>query len=133
MERWLVFWLRLDAGVLLLALLAVFFPFRWMAWVNDAFGMRPLEDTPLVNYLTRSLSLLYAYHGALLGYASLDVRRHRRMIAFLGVANVAFGVGMFLLDALIGMPPIWILLEGPAVCVGGAGILLFLRLSTNEN
>ncbi len=63
-EKILAVVLRVTAGVLLLALAPVFFPQAWMAAINQAAGLGELPDTAIVGYLTRSLSAMYAFHGA---------------------------------------------------------------------
>jgi hypothetical protein len=126
-EKWLIFWLRLSAVVLLLALVAVFLPFRWMAEINNALGFETLPDTPLVNYLTRSLSAVYALLGVLTWVLSRDVRRYGPLILCVGVAYLVFGASLVVLDFTIDMPLLWALLEGPIVIVTGAIQLWLLK------
>src|SRR3954453_5263154 len=106
-EKWLVLWLRLSAVVLLLAVIAVFLPDRVMAEINNALGMTALSDTPLTNYLTRSLSALYGFLGILTWVLSLDMRRYRPLIVCVGVSYLLFGMFLLVLDFTIGMPLIW--------------------------
>src|SRR5262245_3261265 len=106
-ERWLVWWLRLSAGVLLLALVAVFMPYSWMAAINDWLGFSPLPDTPLVSYLTRSLSAVYAMIGVLVLVLASDVRRYAPLIAWLGVLYLILGALLLVLDFTVGMPLAW--------------------------
>jgi hypothetical protein len=127
METLLVWWLRICAAVLLLAAPAIFLPFGTMKAINDALGLAPLPDTPLLNYLTRSISALYVYQGALNLILSFDIRRHRPLIVFVAWANVTLGVFLLVLDPLAGMPLYWTLLEGPVVLAAGAVMLWLLR------
>src|SRR5438874_1737454 len=63
-ERALFWVLRLNAGVLLLALPCALLPFAWMDVVHrDAPGLGPLPDLPITRYMARSLSLVYAGRG----------------------------------------------------------------------
>src|SRR5262245_47196659 len=125
-EKWLVIWLRLSAAVLLMALGAVFLPFSWMSTTNEWLGLDPLKETPLMNYLTRSLSAVYALLGVLTFALSLDVRRYRPLIAWLAVAYLVFGPFLVALDLLVGMPLYWVLIEGPVVVTTGAVQLLLV-------
>ena len=122
-ERLLVLILRLGAALLLLSLAPALMPFSWMQAIHRALGMGELIETPLNHYLTRSLSALYAVHGALLLYLSFDVRRYRSLIGFLGAANVVFGGFMIGLDLVAGMPPVWTLAEGPFILASGLLLL----------
>ena len=121
-EKILAVILRATAGVLLLALAPVFFPQAWMAAINWAVGLGELPDTAIVGYLTRSLSAMYAFHGALLLYISLDVRRYRPLIICLAGVGMIFGAFMLSLDIRLGMPVAWTVCEGPAVIVLDAAI-----------
>lgn len=114
-EKILAVILRCSAGLLLLALAPIFFPHSWMAAINRAIGLGELPDTAIVGYLTRSLSALYAYHGALLLYLSLDVRRYLPLIRCLAVVNMVFGALLLSLDIYLGMPRPWTIGEGPFI------------------
>jgi hypothetical protein len=124
-DKILAILLRITAGVLLLAMAAVFFPQAWMAAINRAAGQGELPDSAIVGYLTRSLSALYAFHGALVLYVSLDVGRYRPFIIFLAAEGMVFGIFMLTLDVALGMPPAWTVCEGPFIFVLSAAILAF--------
>src|SRR5262245_41157498 len=111
----LVLVLRFCAAVLLLALVAVVMPFSWMAAIHVRLGLGELPDVPLMSYLTRSLSGLYAFHGALIWFLSTDVRRYAPVLRFLAWCSMAFGVGMVFLDLAVGMPVGWVVMEGPII------------------
>ncbi|MGA2060817.1 MAG: hypothetical protein ABSG67_10080 [Thermoguttaceae bacterium] len=121
-EKILAILLRITAGVLLLALAPVFFPQAWMAAINRAVGLGELPDTAIVGYLTRSLSAMYAFHGALMLYVSLDVRRYRPLIICLAALGMVFGAFMLSLDIRLGMPVAWTICEGPVIIVLCAAI-----------
>jgi hypothetical protein len=116
-ERILTVVLRISAGVMLLALAPVFFPHSWMAAINRAAGLGELPDTAIVGYLSRSLSALYAFHGALVLYMSFDVRRWLPIIRFLAGAGMTFGALMLALDIYLLMPRPWTICEGPLIIV----------------
>jgi len=131
-EKTLVLILRLAAVTLLLALGAIFLPFSWMAAVHAWLGLGELADTPLTGYLTRSLSALYAFHGAILFLVSLDVRRYGPLIRLLAVGNIVFGAVLLILDLSLGLPLFWTLSEGPSVMALGA-VLFWLQRRCPEN
>ena len=117
-ERLLVLLLRVSAAVLLLALVPAFMPFSWMQAVHRAIALGELAETSLNDYLTRSLSALYAFNGAVLLYLSFDVRQFRSLIRFLGVAHVVFGGFLLGLDLYTGLP--WFCrLIGPGASFSG--------------
>lgn len=119
-EKTLVWLLRISGIILLTALLPVVMPFGWMQVIHRYLGMGELPAGPIMGYLTRSLSLFYAVHGALIIFVSLDLRRYLPFVKFLAVVSILFGIGMTVLDAAVGMPLKWILCEGPLVIVLGA-------------
>jgi hypothetical protein len=77
--------------------------------------MGELPAGPIVGYLARSLSVMYAMHGAVLLFLSLNVRRYVPVVKFVAVVTILFGLGMLALDVAVGMPPFWIACEGPAL------------------
>jgi hypothetical protein len=122
-ERALTLLLRLAAAMLLLAVVPVVMPFRWMGGIHRFIGLGGLPDALIVHYLTRSASALYAFHGAIILFISCDVRRYRTFILFLGWLSTAFGAVMLVLDIAIGMPLPWIIGEGPFVIALGIAIV----------
>jgi hypothetical protein len=124
-EKTLTILMRLAGVLLLTALIPVVMPFAWMKDIHRALGMGELPEGPIMGYLTRSLSAMYAMHGALVFFVSLDVRRYLPVVKFLAVLGVVFGSGMLVLDIVVGMPPRWIAGEGPFIIVLG-GVMLWL-------
>lgn len=115
-DRALALLLRLIGAALLLALLAVVLPFPAMDAIHrDALGLGPLPDGVIVQYLSRTVSLLYAVHGAVMVYVSFDVPRYRPLIVVLGVLNGLFGASAFAVDLTFGMPLWWAAWEGPVI------------------
>jgi hypothetical protein len=119
-ESFLRFVLRWEGSVTLLALVAVVMPYSWMDATHQWLGLGRLPDQPIVGYLTRSLSALYALLGGLLWALSFDLQRHRPTICFLGVAIVIFGAMLTAIDWVEGLPLWWRVWEGPWVMVMGA-------------
>ena len=122
-ERALVVLLRVSAVVLLTALFAVALPTEWMAAIHQWIGLGELPRAPITEYLARSLSLFYALFGGLIWLVSLDLRRYRLVVLYLGWTGVAFGVVMTLVDLAAPMPLNWTLSEGPGAIVLSAVIL----------
>ena len=123
-DRILVWLLRVSGAMTLTALGAVFMPYEWMNLIHQRLGMGDLPNMPIVGYLTRSVSALYALHGALLIFVSLDVHRYLPIVRFLGWAGVVMGVLLFGLDRAVGMPVPWANLEGPFVVAISVVILV---------
>ena len=124
-QKTLVALMRLAAVMLLTALIPAVMPFAWMKDIHRSLGMGDLPEGPIMGYLTRSLSAMYAMHGALLFFLSLDIRRYLPMVKFLAVLSILFGSGMLVLDTTVGMPPSWIAGEGPFIIALG-GVMLWL-------
>ena len=130
-EKALVWLLRISGVILLTALVPVVMPFSWMQAIHREIGMGELPTGPIVGYLTRSLSLMYAIHGAYLIFISLDIRRYLPFVKFLATVSIFFGVSMIILDYAVKMPPGWTLCEGPMVVVLSI-VLLWLAFKCPE-
>jgi len=126
-ERLLELVLRLSAVILLAALVPAVMPFAWMAAIHRQLGMGELPEGPIVGYLTRSVSALYAMHGALVWFVSTDVRRYLPVVKCLAVLGIVFGAGMIVLDVSVQMPAFWSIAEGPFVIALGAVLLWLAR------
>lgn len=124
--------MRVIGAVELLALGAVVMPTRWMGQIHQLMGLGEMPTGPLVEYLTRSASLLYALIGAMTFYLSFDVVGRRDVIAFLMKLMIVFGMAMLALDMWIGMPVMWTAFEGPIVMVMGVGVLTALHRATRN-
>ncbi len=121
-ERFLVLLLRVGAVLTGSAIFAVFLPEATMASIYARLGIGEFPSSPLTNYLTRSLSAMYAFHGGLLFVLSTDVRRFRKALIFVGWATAALGVALTAIDLQAPMPTWWVLAEGP--CVVGIGLVV---------
>ncbi len=124
-EKALVILLRIAAVILLIALIPSVMPFAWMKDIHRGLGMGELPDGPIIGYLTRSLSAMYALHGAIVLFVSWDVRRYLPVVQCLAVLAILFGVGVLVLDVMVGMPPAWTASEGPFLIVFG-NVMLWL-------
>jgi len=111
----LVFLLRGTAAVMMTAIVPAVMPLPWMDAVHRGLGMGPLPGGPVVEYLARSLSAFYAFHGGLLWIFAGDVSRYRPAIRFSFGAGLVFGAAVLVVDARAGLPLRWVLAEGPFV------------------
>ena len=124
-ERALALLMRAEAVMVLCAVPAVVMPTAWMDAIHRGLGMGELPRSPLVEYLTRSLSMMYAGWGPLLFVLAADLRRYLPLVTLVWWLTAVFGVALWMLDLAVGMPPAWTWTEGPFVVgVGVVGLLL---------
>lgn len=124
--------LRIGGSVLCLAAGAMLLPRETMVATNLWLGLDPLVDTPLVLYLARSTSALYALRGLSYFVAASDPVRYRPFVVFIGATNVAFGLALGVIGATAGMPLWWTALESPFVIGTGVLILVLVRWVPRE-
>jgi len=123
---WLGAVLRVSGVGMMFSLFFVFCPFSWMVWINGWLGMgEELIYTPVTSYLIRTLSGMYAIIGGLFVFVSYDLQRYRDIIRFLGTIAIAAGLGITILDAILRLPIMWTVLEGP-MTIGLGAIMLYL-------
>jgi len=126
---WLGWVLRVTGVTMLFALVFVFCPFGWMQAIHGRMGMGELAYTPLLSYLIRTLSAMYAYMGAIALFVSRDVERYGPLIRLLGWIGILGGAGVTALDAILGLPVFWTATEGPlTVALGVVLITLVAKL-----
>jgi hypothetical protein len=115
-ERLLLLLLRLNAAVLLLAAPCALLPFAWMDAVHrDALGLGSLSDIPITRYMARSLSLVYAMHGAVVLFVTLNWQRMRFAVPYLAGLHLIQGCVIFAIGLDAGLPWWWVAVEGPSV------------------
>jgi hypothetical protein len=122
-ERLLPLFLRVLGSAGLLAIFFVLVPYSWMNAIHEALGMGGLPSEPIVRYLARSTSAFYAAFGGLLWVLSFDPRRYRPALCYVGAATTLFGLMLFGVDMLGGLPLWWSLIEGPGNAAFGIVIL----------
>lgn len=86
-------------------------------------GLGVLPDAPIVWYLARSTSALYAGFGGLFWTISFDPVRYRPVLRYVGAGLLLFGLCLLVIDSYEGMPPFWTRWEGPVVAAFGATVL----------
>ena len=125
-ETLLVLLLRCGGVLLSMAFAAIFLPTSWMATSHSWLGLGEFPASPLTDYLTRSVSGLYGFHGVLLFIVSSDPVRYQRIVLYLGVMNILFGLTLLAIDLHAGMPALWTWFEGPPLVVTGI-VTMYLR------
>jgi hypothetical protein len=126
-EKILIWLLRVSGAVMLMALGAVVMPFDWMNVIHQRMGLGELPHVPIVGYLTRSISALYAQYGALLVFIANDVRRYLPVLRFFALAGIVFGGVLLGVDCAVGMPLSWTVEEGLSTVAFGVVILWMTR------
>ena len=130
-ERLFRLFLRIIGTAALLAVVAVVMPYSWMNAIHKWLGMGELLSEPIVGYLARSTSAFYVLLGGLMWVVSFDLYRHRLVLDYLGAAIIFFGITLFVVDIVEGLPLYWILFEGPPNTAFGVYILMASRRLKN--
>ena len=118
-------WLLIANGVMTLcALPAVFLPTAWMDAFHRNLGLGPLPEGPIVQYLARSVSALYAAFGSLTLVLAWDLARFAPLITWWGITAVVFGALLLWVDTTAPMPAHWTWGEVPYLVLTGAVVLL---------
>jgi hypothetical protein len=119
--------LRLAALVTLTAFFAMVLPEAWMASTHRALGFGEWPETPVFEYLARSVAALYGFHGGLLLLISGDPARHVTIVKYMAFMYVAFGLIVLAIDLDAGLPMWWTLGEGPPLAMFGVLIAFLAR------
>jgi hypothetical protein len=126
-EKLLVVLLRAIALLDSLAIVPVFMPHAWMDACHGWLGLGTLPDAPIIVYLTRALSAMYAFHAGLLWIASQNVRHYATLITYIALACAVFGTVLVWIDLRAGLPRLWIAGEGPFFIGVGLAMLALQR------
>ena len=126
-RRLLTWLLYVLGGMMSVAFLAVVMPSSSMASIADWLGVGPLQRSPLTEYLTRSLSLMYGVLGILHVYLARHVVRYLDVIIVLGWLTILAGVVMTVIDFAAGMPWFWSWSEGPPTALVGYAYIWLAR------
>ena len=119
--------LRLAGLVTLTAFFAMVLPAAWMASTHRALGFGEWPETPVFEYLARSIAALYGFHGGLLMLISGDPARHIAIVKYMAFMYVTFGLIVLAIDLDAGMPLWWTLAEGPPLAMTGLAIAYLAR------
>ena len=122
-----IIFLRVMGTASFFAILFIYVPHSWMDSVHKYLGMGPLPTGPIVGYLARSTSAFYTFLGGLLWVCSFDLERFLPILKFLGYAFCLFGLSIFVIDWIEGMPLFWKVAEGPIDTLFGIVVLYFAK------
>ncbi len=132
-DRLLLWLVRLNAAVILLAAPCVLLPYAWMDAIHrDLLGLGSLPELPITSYLARSLCLVYALHGAVILAVTHEWPRHRSLVPALARLHILFGAAMVLQDYSSGMPWWWTLAEGPCIIAFALVVLWACRRANKD-
>ena len=106
---------RLQGAMLSVAVLPILMPTEWMIYLHTQLQLGDLPIAPIVEYLTRSVSAVYAMHGVLLLFISFDLAKYRSLLGFLILVHGLHGTLMLGIDLWAGMPWWWSAGEGPPI------------------
>jgi hypothetical protein len=126
-QRILVIFLQLFGGVTVLAFLAMLLPVDWMAATHRWLGLGEFPRAPIVDYLARSVSSLYGFHGVLVLLVARDPVRYRSIVLYLGWMYVLAGLFAIAIGLYAPLPWYWTAVEGPSTLLSGAFILYLSR------
>lgn len=119
--------LRIGGLATSAAFLAVFLPADWMAATHEAIGLGPFPRAPLVDYLARSIALLYGFHGILMFIVAGDPVRYRPIVTYIAAMDLIFGAAIAIIDIHAGMPWYWTIGESVPITVMGVLIAVLNR------
>lgn len=131
-ERLLTLLMRAVGSVEVVAVFPALMPRAWMAAIHESLGLGAFPEGPVVEYLARSLSAFYAFHGGLSLVLSTDVRRYALVVTYVAATATAFGVLAIVVDVSLGMPWWWTAMEGPFLLVYGPVLLALLARVRRE-
>ena len=109
------------------AFLTVAMPTALMASTHERLGFGQFPDGPIVQYLARSVSAFYGFHGVLLFVVASDPARFKPIVIYLAAFNIIFGLMLIAIDLHAGMPTWWTISEGPSIIVIGLLLAMFGR------
>lgn len=126
-ERHLAWLLRLTAPFLLLAWPTLLLPAEIQAAWHERLGLGAFPASPLVDYLTRTIAVLYGTRGLAYWLLASDVRRYQPIILFFGWMDVVSGLLFFAIDLHAGLPGYWVAIEGPSLVIVGVLFIVLAR------
>ena len=121
-QRLLKLVLRLGGAATAFAFAAVFLPAEWMAWTHERLGLGAFPRAPIVDYLARSIALLYGFHGVLMLIVATDPVRYRSVVTYIACMDLTFGVAICAIDVYAGMP--WYWTAGETIPIAGMGMAI---------
>lgn len=107
--------LRAVALAEMCAVIGIFIPWSVMAASHQWLGMGAFPNQPVVAYLARTLSGLYAIHGIFVWIAAGEPRRYSALIWAIILTGIPFGLLATAAGILAGFPLWWSAAEGPSL------------------
>ena len=132
MQARLIAMLRAGAVMTGSAFLTLPLQVESMVAVHRWLGLGEMPRAPIVDYLARSVSAFYGFHGVLLFVLSTDVERYSPVIDVVAVSTTLLGLILLAVDIHAGMPPYWTAGEGPVVALIGLVLLSLNRAAARE-
>ena len=105
------------------ALGAIFLPTEWMKTLHGKLGLGEFPESQITEYLTRSISAVYALHGTMTFAFSFYLRKVWSLVPAICGMHIAFGAIMLGVDLAAKLPAYWTYLEGPGIVAFGLLIL----------
>ena len=127
-KKLLILLLRACGLLDMLALLIALIPSSWIISMHGQLDMGRFPNEPIVLYLARSSSLMYAIHGLLLIFVSFNIDRYLPLIRLLAGIALIHGLLLIIIDLSTAMPWWWTWGEGPLLLAWG--MLTFILLSS---
>ena len=132
-EYGLALLLRVVGGLCLLALVSLWMPRGWIVAGHRWLGWGPFPDSPVSEYLARSVSALSAFYGGLLVALSLDVQRYTPLIRYQAVAIMLLSASGVVVGSWAGMP-LWFVGGDAVACwTYSIAMLLLVRRVQSSN
>ena len=101
-------WILILSGLsMVIAVIPMVMPQSWMVAGHQWLGLGDWPSQPIVPYLARTTSGLYAVLGALLLLAATDMRRYAPMAVLVIVGIVVISITDFAFGRFEGMPLWW--------------------------
>jgi hypothetical protein len=125
-----------GGAMMALAILAVPLPASWMEAIHRAGGLGELPDAPIVDYLARTTSWMYAMLGGLCLLLATDPRRYAPIITYVACVLIFAAVLVTVLGLmyLAGGSRLgaWLVIDAVTAAPFGAAILILQRLASRE-
>ena len=102
-------------AVCLAALIPLWMPRAWIETGHRWLGLGMFPDSPIAEYLARSVSALTGLYGGLLVMLSTDVRRYAPLIRYQAVAIMFLSASGLVVGSWAGMP-LWFVGGDAAAC-----------------
>jgi len=130
-HRWLVLLLRLASAVMAFSLTGVLMPRSAMDAIHNWLGLGELPKAPVVEYLARTLALMYAMQSGLAWVISTDVWRFLPILNYVICFGFICTFGIPVICRLAGMPWSWVFGDGLSMLLLNV-LLLFLKIKMEK-